>query len=190
MCDNFIASVVIRLLPIQISPNTAPNSLRFSFPADLSPPCVLTRSNILPDPSLFLMAVPCCVLSSEGPSLSPAPRFCCSNVLSAPHITSEPPKLRTDTFFKQQKSPTRLRRSLYQKAIAKTAAFRETKTWPRRDNPSKCIHVCCRWKKEQPPLSDSVFIAYIRPVNVCLYRNTRIYIPLKPEVSKRATGSR
>lgn len=99
MCDNFIASVVIRLLPIQISPKTAPNSLRFSFPADLSPPCVLTRSNILPDPSLFLMAVPCCVLSSKGPSLSPAPRFCCSNVLSAPHITSEPPKLRTDTFL-------------------------------------------------------------------------------------------
>lgn len=54
-----------------------------------------------PDPSLFLMAVPC-VLSSEGPSLSPAPRFCCSNVLSAPHITSEPPKLRTDTFFKNK----------------------------------------------------------------------------------------
>lgn len=45
-------------------------------------------------------------------------------------------------------------------------------------------------EKRQPPLSDSVFIAYIRPVNVRPQRNTRIFITLKPEVSKRATGSR
>lgn len=155
-------------------PKTAPNSLRLSFPADLSPPRVPTRSNIPPDPSLFLMAGPCCVLSSEGPSLSPLPLAFVAQTCYQP-LTS-PANLQNcaPTLFLEQKSPTRLQRSLYQEAMAKTPAFREKKTWPRRDNPSKCIHVCCRWEKKQPPLSDSVFIAYIRPVNVCPHTNTRL----------------
>lgn len=121
MCDNFIASVVICLLSIQISPKLT--AVVFSLTALCS-----DTIQYAPDPSLFLMAVPC-VLSSEGPSLSPTPRFCCSNVLSAPHITSEPPKLLADTFFfQEQKSQTRLRQSLYKKAITKMPEFREKKT--------------------------------------------------------------
>lgn len=48
--------------------------------------------------SLYVMAVPCCFLLQRAFSLS-APRFCCWNVLSAPHITTKPPKLRTDRLF-------------------------------------------------------------------------------------------
>lgn len=35
----------------------------------------------------------------------PSPCFCCSNVLSDPHITAEPPKLRTDTLSSPQIQP-------------------------------------------------------------------------------------
>lgn len=176
MCDHCIASVVIRLLSIQISPKTAPNSLRPSFPADLSPPRVPTRSNIPPDPSLFLMAGPCCVLSSEGPSLSPpAPRFCCSNVLSAPHITSEPPKLRTDTFSRAKN----LRRGSGEAFTKRRWRKRQHLEKRKRDQDviiprSVSTFVAGEEKKKQPPLSDSVFIAYIRPVSVCPYTNTRL----------------
>lgn len=98
-----------------------------------------------PDPSLFLMAVSC-VLSSEGPSLSPAPRFCCSNVLSAPHITSKPPKLRTDTFLRAKNLRQGSGKAFTKRRSQKCQNFEKRKPWPRRDNPSKCIHVCCRWK--------------------------------------------
>lgn len=124
-----VTCVTISWLPsssVSFQFKSAPNSLRLSFPADLWPPRVLARSNLPPTlKSFFLMAVPG-VLSSEGPSLY---RFCCSNVLSAPHITSEPPKLRTDTFFENKKkiSDRAPAKPLHRADHKKTPEFREKK---------------------------------------------------------------
>lgn len=101
-------------------PKTTPNSLRLSFPLDLSPPRLPTRSNI--PPRFVLTCDGCsllCFILQKAFSL-PTPRFCCWTVLSDPHINSEPPKLRTDTFsniyiYIQKQSPTRLQRMIYQK---------------------------------------------------------------------------
>lgn len=76
MCDILTASVVIRLLFIRCIKSTQNSSKTHCgclfgwIPHHLQ----LRNDPIPPDlSSLFVMAVPCCVFSSKGPSLSPCP---------------------------------------------------------------------------------------------------------------------
>ncbi len=126
---------------------TAPNSLRLSFRSDPPPPPSPTRSNIPPICPPYVWWLFLAVFSPpKGLLALPAPRFCCWNVLSAPHITSEPPKLRTDRLFLKFPArhwwiPSR------KEKIIKGKKKREKKNVTKiLKNPSKCIHVSCRWK--------------------------------------------
>lgn len=79
--------------------------------AEVTPPPPSQEKKTHPiSPRCVLLICDDCVFSSKGPSLAlplslSAPRFCCSNVLSAPHIAAEPPKLRTDTLFPNLRPP-------------------------------------------------------------------------------------
>lgn len=172
-------------------PKTAPNSLRLPFRLE---PLTTSKSETIQYPpdlsSLYVMAVPCRFLLQRAFSLS-APRFCCWNVLSAPHITTKPPKLRTDRLF--FKFLARLRWIPWRekkKSLKKGGQNkRKKKTWPRRENPSKCIHVSCRWKSN-PRCQAQLFTAYIC-VHIHTVIQTYIYkcrFLLNPRWVNRLTG--
>lgn len=153
MCDILIASVVIRLLSARCIKSsrkrhqTHCGHLVFSVPQPPSVPTGSTLGFVLlncNDCSLL-----CFILQKKGPSLVslPAPRFCCWNVLSAPHITGEPPKTAHQHAVKRHIFLTGLKSILPdgqndKKRVKNARKENVTKMW----NPSKCIHVSCRWK--------------------------------------------
>lgn len=87
MCDILFASVVIRLLSIRCIKSTRNSTKLTAVVFSAGSPTTFNSDTIQYPPdlsSLFVMAVPCCVLSSKGPSLSRSlplslstPRFCC-----------------------------------------------------------------------------------------------------------------
>lgn len=171
MCDNFIASVVIRLLPIQISPKNGSELTAVVFSSgSLAALCsdtiqypprsvlifdgcsllcfILRRAFSLPCPSLLLLK---CVISPSHHQRTS------KNCAPTPFLKSKNPRRGSGEAFAKRRSQKRQhleKRKRDQDVII-----------PR--NVSTFVAGEERKKKKQPPLSDSVFIAYIRPVNVC-----------------------
>lgn len=159
---------------------TTPNSLRsacsrfsvlgFGFRPDPVTPVDLS--------SLLVMAVPCCVLSSRrGPFLS----------LPCPSL------LLLKMCYQPLTSPENLQKTAHQHAV-KTHIFRaglclillgrekndkkgggENDEKRKRDQDVKSLEMYPRFLqvKKQPPLSGSVFIAYIRPAYMCTHARAR-----------------
>ena len=186
MCDSLIASVVIRLLFIRCIKSTRNSSKLTAVVFSAGSPTTSNSDTIqyLPDlSSLFVMAVPCCVFSSKGPSLSLSLSLFLS--LSLPlafvaemcyqPLTSPPSlqKLRTDRLF----FPLQIPGSGPTNPFKKGKIIKKGQKGKEKENVTKMresLEMYPRFLqvKKQPPLSGSVVVAYRRPI--CVHIHTLI----------------
>lgn len=133
MCDSLIASVVIRLLFIRCIKSTRNSSKLTAVVFSAGSPTTSNSDTIqyLPDlSSLFVMAVPCCVFSSKGPSLSlsPCPSLLLLKcVISPSHHHRASKNCAPIDFFFLFKFPARVRRIPSRKEKSSKKGKREKK---------------------------------------------------------------
>lgn len=189
MYDILLPSVVIRLLIKSSSqlaavvfpsppltpkrdPQICPPYLWWLFLAVFSPPKGLLSLSFSLPPSLLLQK---CVISP-----------------SHHHRVSKTAHRYTVYFLRTQMNPPMRKPRFQKKGGLKT---RKRKTWPRSENPSKCIHVSCRWKKKknQPPLSGFSFYTASKCLHTYRLSHKQIFTdrpppPFESEEGKHATG--
>lgn len=132
MCDNFIASVVIRLLSIQISSKRLQTHCGCLFRRFSRRP-VFWHDPICPRSVLIFDGCFLCFILRRAFSL-PCPSLLLLKCVISPSHHQQTPKTAHRHFSKsKKKSQTRLRQSFYEKAITKNARILRkenvTKTW-------------------------------------------------------------
>lgn len=104
MCNRLVASVVI--MPLRNGrTKLAPNWAKLTGDvSEMDPGALLQESKaVFPGHSFWFEMAGCVFFKRPAPLAAPC--FCCSYALSAPHITSEPPKLRKEALFTPQTTP-------------------------------------------------------------------------------------
>lgn len=145
MCDNFIASVVIRLLSIQISPKRLQTHCGCLF-RRISRRPVFWHDPICPRSVLIFDGCSLCFILRRAFSL-PCPSLLLLKCVISPSHHQQTSKTAHRHFFKNKHLRQGSGKALTKRRSQKCQNLEKRKTWPRRDNPSKCIHVCCcRWK--------------------------------------------
>lgn len=119
MCDNFIASVVIRLLSIQISSKRPQTHCGCLFRRFSRRP-VFWHDPICPRSVLIFDGCFLCFILRRAFSL-PCPSLLLLKCVISPSHHQQTPKTAHRHFSKSKKSQTRLRQSFYEKAITKNA---------------------------------------------------------------------